>query len=124
MKKRQQISSMLLAIGLLTILIIAIMPLVGMTYSWLKYIYAIGAAMTFIARILERYEGKNLTIRRLYRIQVVSAVCYCASAVLLFYSSSEKDWLAFLTSGAVLQLYTTFRLQSEEKKEAKKGNKN
>lgn len=124
MKDRQKVANVLLAVGLLVLLAAAVMPLVGLMYPWLRYAYAVGAAMTLLARMLEQYTGKNLAIKRLYRIQLASAVLYCASAALLFYSSSEKDWLAFLMAGAVLQLYTTFRIQHEEQKAAKNGNKN
>lgn len=123
MEKNKRISSILLSLGMIILLVVAVLPLVGVMASWLKYVYAGGASLTLIARILDRYNGKNIGIRRLYRIQTVSAICYCVSAALLFYSGSEKDWLAFLTSGAVLQIYTSFRIQHEEAKEADKNNK-
>lgn len=123
MNNKKQLASTLLSLGMIILLITAIMPLVGVMHSCLKYIYSAGAALTLISRFLDKYNGKNIGIRRLYRIQLVSAFCYCISAALLFYSSSEQDWLSFLMSGAVLQIYTLFRIQSEEKKEAKKNNK-
>lgn len=120
MNNRQKIANILLPIGIMTLIIIAVMPLIGFTHPWLKYIYSAGAALTLIARFIDNYQGKNLAIKRLYRIQTMSAICFCISAGLLFYSGSEKDWLAFLTSGAALQIYTLFRIQNEEKKENNK----
>ena len=121
MNSMKKLAPALLSAGMIILLVTAILPLGGIMYPWPRYIYAIGAALTLISRFFDRYDGKNTGIKRLYRIQAVSALCYCASAALLFYSSSEKDWLAFLMSGAVLQIYTSFRIQSEEKKGAKKN---
>lgn len=129
MNNKQKIANLLLTIGMFILLVIAALPLIGIMQSWFKYVYAIGAILTLIARVMERYQGKNITLRRLYRIQMVSAICYCASAAILFSSMnnfiSEKDWLAFLTAGAVMQIYSSFRIQNEERKEeTKKNNKN
>ena len=118
MANKQKISTALLATGIILLLVAAIMPLVSLYFSWLKYIYATGAVLT----------GNNITLKRLNRILICSSICYCVSAVILFdvlrNYVAEKDWLAFLLAGAVLQIYATFRIESEEKKEAKKNCKN
>lgn len=128
MNNKQKIANLLLTIGMLILLVIAVLPLIGIMQPWFKYVYAIGAILTLIARVMERYQGKNITLRRLYRIQTVSTICYCTSAATLFFSMnnfiSEKDWLAFLTAGAVMQIYSSLRIQNEERKEAEKNNKN
>lgn len=128
MANKQKISTALLAIGIILLLVAAIMPLVSLYFSWLKYIYATGAALTLIARLIDRYTGNNITLKRLNRILICSSICYCVSAVILFdvlrNYVAEKDWLAFLLAGAVLQIYATFRIESEEKNEAKKNCKN
>lgn len=122
MKNKQQISATLLSLGMLLLLAMAVMPLVGMNYAWVKYVFALGAVLTLVARIIGRYKGKNITIQRLYRIQTGAAICFCASAAMLFVCMrnyvQEKDWLAFLIAGAVVQLYSTFRIEHEEAKEA------
>lgn len=127
MKNKQQLANILLAVGMIVLLVTAVMPLVGMYFAWVKYVYAAGALLTLVARMLERYTGKSITLRRLYRIQTVSALCYCASAAVLCISLgeyvSEKDWLAFLMAGAVLQIYSSWRIQSEERKESEKNDK-
>ncbi len=123
MDKKSQILSFLQLVGMLVLLFSAFLPLLHVNSPLLRYFFAAGAAMTFIAQLLNKYHGKNFTIKRLYRILTVSSICYCASAFLLFYSTTEKDWLAFLTAGAVLQVYASFRIQYLESKEAQKGNK-
>lgn len=128
MNKKQKIANLLLSVGMIILLIIAMLPLVGIKLSWLKYVYSVGAVLTIVARLMDRYSGKNFVLRRLYRIQTVSSICYCASAATLFFTLNEfvsqKDWLAFLTAGAVLQIYSSLRIQSEERKEVEKINKN
>lgn len=127
MNKKQQTANSFLAIGMILLLVMAILPLFGIMQSWFKYFYATGAVFTLVARLLDRYEGSNITLRRLYRIQTVSSICYCASAGILFSTIknfvSEKDWLPFLLTGAVLQIYSALRIQSEERKEAIKNKK-
>ena len=102
MNKKQQTANLILAIGMILLLVMAILPLFGIMQSWFKYIYAAGAVLTLIARI-----------------QTVSSICYCASAAILFSTInnlvSEKDWLPFLMTGAVLQIYSSLRIQSEER---------
>ncbi len=121
MNDKQKISSSMLAVGMLLLVMMAIMPLLGMNYAWVKYVFALGALLTLIARIIDRYKGKSITLQRLYRIQSVSSLLYCVSAAMLFPALrsyvQEKDWLAFLTAGVVLQVYSMYRIQAVEKKE-------
>lgn len=128
MNNKQKIANLLLTIGMLILLVIAVLPLIGIMQPWFKYVYAIGAILIIIARIIERYHGKNPTLHRLYRIQAISAICYCISAAALFFTMnnfiSEKDWLVFLTAGAVMQIYSSLRIQNEERKEIEKKQKN
>lgn len=118
---RQNTTTIILSVGMIILLVTAVMPIIGMSFSWVKYVYACGAVMTLLARVFDRYTGKNTAIKRLYRIQAVSSVCYCVSAATLCVPLggyvSEKDWIAFLMAGAVMQIYSSWRLQSEEKKE-------
>lgn len=120
----QKIFIGLLAVGMTLLLATAIMPLAGFSFSWAKYVYACGAILTLAARFFDRYSGTNLALKRLYRIQFVSSLCYCISAATLCIQFGDlvsgKDWLAFLMAGAVLQIYSSWRIQSEENKETKK----
>lgn len=79
--------------------------------------------MTVVARLLYVYEGKNLRIKRLHGLERMSALLYCVSAYLLFDIGDQlggTDWIAFLLAGAIVQLYASFMIQREEKKDAKK----
>ena len=41
----------------------------------------------------------------------------------MFYADTVSDWLAFLTAGAVLQLYTSFMLPRAERQEREANKK-
>lgn len=120
------VQAILLNLGLLTMLVAAAFPLLGIWHEGLmlmRYVYAAGAAMTVVARLLYVYEGKNLRIKRLHGLERMSALLYCVSAYLLFDISDQlggTDWIAFLLAGAIVQLYASFMIQREEKKDAKK----
>ncbi len=129
-KKQIEIQNITLAVATLLLLITAAMPIFGMAGDWTKYVFAFGAVLALAERFTERYKGKNLRIRRLYRMGKVSAMFYCVSAFFQFstilntnmgQSWGNRDWLAFLLAGALLQIYASFAIQHEENKEKKKN---
>ncbi len=129
-KKQIEIQNITLAVATLLLLITAAMPIFGMAGDWAKYVFAFGAVLALAERFTERYKGKNLRIRRLYRMGKVSAMFYCVSAFFQFstilntnmgQSWGNRDWLAFLLAGALLQIYASFAIQHEENKEKKKN---
>lgn len=117
----------------------ALLMLAGPVLSILKwiyfpYVYAIGAIGYVSMQMLQRYEGSNLTLRRLRRIMLMSDVLLLFVAVLMFASQGNalgldwiyylnyvrNNWIVVLLIAAALQLYTSFRIGSELEKEAKK----
>ena len=103
-------------------------------WMYFPYIYAIGAIGYVSMQMLQRYEGSNLTIRRLRRILLLSDILLLFVAVLMFASQGNalgldwiyylnyvhNNWIVVLLIAAALQLYTSFRIGSELEKEAKK----
>ena len=102
MDKRNQILGILLSVSLLLILVAAVFPIMQVRWVGSKYLFAVGAAGA---------------------LEVVSALCYCLSAFFMFYADTVSDWLAFLTAGAVLQLYTSFMLPRAERQEREANKK-
>ena len=102
--------------GLAIMMIMAVLPLLDIMHEWMKWTYAAGAALVLLARLFIRYDGNNLRIKRLHRINTVSAVLYCTSAAMLFWGRGTTDWIAFLLAGAVLQIYATSMIERETKK--------
>jgi len=76
-----------------------------------RYVYATGAVLTLIGRLLTPYTGDNLRVKRLYRIETWSAVFFCAAAFFLFYEPRVlRDWLAFTLAGGCIQAYASFMI--------------
>lgn len=98
------------------------------------YIYAVGAVAFTAMQMLQRYEGRNFTIRRLRRIMLLSDLFFLVSAVLMFASQGNplglsqitylqyvyQKWVVTLLIAAVLQLYSVHRINHELEREAKK----
>ena len=104
---RTTAASTLLLAGLVALLAMAAMPLLGVTAVWTHWVYAAGAVLVLAARVMQQPGRGPLRLRRLYRLLVVSALLYCASAAMVFWRRGTADWLAFLLAGAVMQLYAT-----------------
>ena len=81
-------------------------------------------------QIQQRYEGRNYTIRRLRRIMIVSDILLIVSAFIMVAGHQANpfsldrlsvwplmvnNWVVVLLIAAVLQLYTTFRIDYELK---------
>jgi hypothetical protein len=99
----------------------ALLLLVGaVTYitAWqpAPYLYMIGACMVAVAQINMPAAKKTPTIRRLRMQQIFGALFLVASGVLMFFAHGN-EWMVCLAIGAVLQLYSAFRLPYEEGKE-------
>lgn len=126
-KTLQRIQGVLLALGMVMLVVSAAFPLLGVWPEGMllmRYIFAAGAATVLAVRLTEVYEGKNLRVKRLHSLERVSAFLYCVSAFLLFYYGNRLgggDWIAFLLAGAIMQIYTSFMIQHEEEKDAKKA---
>ncbi len=121
-EKRIQISNIMVLIGLLTMVIMAILPLLNFTpsqFTWMRWAFAGGAILVLVARVLGAYNGPVLRIKRLHRILIASAMLYCTSALMMFISQGTNDWIGFLLSGVLVQLYASVMIDIEEKKSSK-----
>lgn len=104
--------------------------------SWVAapYIYCVGALCFATMQMLQRYDGQNVTIRRLRRIMLLSDVLFLVAGVLMFANRSNflhlnqltylqyvyNKWVVTLLIAAILQLYSVHRLDSELGRETKK----
>lgn len=116
---RQHLSNTLIIIGLLVMLVMAFMPLIDLVKPWMRWAFAAGAAIVLVARFVGIYNGPSLRIKRLHRILIASALMYCVSALMMFYSPGHNDWIGFLLAGVIVQMYATWMIEREEKKELK-----
>lgn len=97
------------------------------------YVYAVGAMGFASMQMLQRYEGKNVTLRRLRRIMLLSDFLFLCTAVLMFASKGNifalsqityvqyvyNKWIGTLALAAILQLYAVHRIDAELRKEGK-----
>ena len=101
------------------------------------YVFAVGAIAFTSMQLLQRYEGTNFVIRRLRRMSILSDFLFLISALLMFanmgnvFGLSQIDyityiynkWVLTLLIAAILQLYSTHRIDRELAKEAESSSK-
>lgn len=114
---------LLLSLALLVLVVMAFLPMVNVLWSWRPYVYAVGAVLAAVVRVWQRFRYRkdrqmSLAVRRLHNIEFWSALCFLVSALFMIINPHKTDWIAFLMAGAVIQIYTSFRLQYVLKKEA------
>lgn len=100
--------------------------------AWAPYIFAPGALLFAAIQMRQTYEGKNITVRRLRRIMLMSDVLFLIAALLMFASQANflgldflvylkyvhNNWIVVLLVAAILQLYTSHRIANELEKES------
>lgn len=102
-----------ITVGLLLIGAGTLMPLLSVQRGsdLFRYIYTTGAVIVIIGRLLTPYEGSDMRLKRLLRIEAWSGICFCVAAFFLFYDSvSLRDWLAFTLAGGAIQCYASFMI--------------
>lgn len=97
------------------------------------WIYLIGSVLFTVMQSMQTYNGNNFVLKRLKRIQSVADICFILSALLmvdtayLFFRPIFTDfltytqyvynkWVVLLLIAVFLELYTTYRIDSEMKK--------
>lgn len=119
---KQNLLLWLISCSLLLVAAGTLLPLFNIGGDLYKYIYATGAILLLIGRILTPYKGDILRVKRLSRIEVWSAIFFCAAVFFMFYKNAEHtDWLAFTLAGGILQIYTSIMIPRAIAKEARKN---
>ena len=102
---------------------------------WAAYAFAPGALLYAAMQMQQRYDGTNITVRRLRRIMLISDVLFLLAGLMMLANNSNflgldflvylqyvhNNWIVLVLLGAILQLYTTHRIAHELEKEAKKN---
>lgn len=95
--------------------------------AWAPYVFAPGALMFVAMQMRQRYEGDNLTVRRLRHMMLLSDGLFLLAALLMFANQSNffglnylsyikyvhNNWIVVLLVAAVLQLYSSHRIANE-----------
>ena len=82
------------------------------------YIFSVGALLVAFAQVCMPARSQSLSVRRLRRQQLLGAFCLVLAGALMLFAR-ENEWILSLSVGAVLELYTSFRIPQEEAKEEK-----
>ena len=102
----------------------------------MSVVFLVGALCFSLMQLEQRYDGQNVVIIRLRRIQLIADVLFILSGILMIDShymllkplfSSYTDyiqyvynkWIMTLLIAAILEIYTVHRLSSELEKEKK-----
>ena len=105
------------------------------------WVFLLGAILFTSMQSVQFYEGRNLTIQRLKRIQNLGNLCFVLAGLLMidavhmfllplfrnndgtglynYITYIQNKWVVLLLIAALLQMYTTHRLDAELKKEQK-----
>ncbi|MBO7471474.1 MAG: hypothetical protein J6T78_06375 [Bacteroidaceae bacterium] len=92
-------------------------PMVGM------YVFGIGTLMFSLMQLKAEYLGRSITLIRLRRQQMLACCCFVLTLVMMSMQQHQwgpfrrQEWVVALTIGCVLELYTSFRIPQELKKE-------
>ena len=86
-------------------------------------IYGIGTLLFTLMQVRAEYLGRDITITRLRRQQLLGCCCFILALVMMSMQLHKwgpcrrQEWVIALTIGCILELYTSFRIPQELKKE-------
>ena len=125
MKPLTPLQNAISMIGGVLLIVGALLPLAGVMAEYAPYVFTLGALSYGGTQMLRRYEGKNMTIVRLRRQEIIGALLLMVSAVLMLVSSFRLlplqggEWKVCLSIAVGFELYTAFRLPQELDKEVR-----
>ena len=125
MRELNKTESAILVIG-------AVMMVIGsganiFAQSWAPYVFAMGTIGFVLMQLKQKYDGDNVSIKRLRRMVIISDVCLLLAAVMMFANMDNlfrldaityikyvhNNWVVVLMVAAMLQLYTSHRISKE-----------
>ena len=80
--------------------------------EYYAYIYIIGASLFALMQFLLRPRNCSMALRRLVMQQQLAGVLFIGAGVLMF-THNHNEWMMVLTCGALVELYTAYRIPQE-----------
>ncbi len=123
MRKLNELQLSIYNMGGLLVVAGAMLYLVPSLQNYAPWVFTLGAIAFSFMQIMDGYEGSNIVIRRLRRQQVTGAIVLVATGFVMYMNIHNispfrgTEWMIFLMVAAVLELYTSFRIPAELKKE-------
>ena len=125
MKKLSRTENLVFRMGALLMLVGAVSYLFG---GWIPVaLYVVGVLMFVSMQVRTSYEGNDFVIVRLRRQQLFSAAVFVLSAVAMVAQQvgytlvRYNEWVVCLLIGAVIQLYTAFRMPESGERRVERG---
>ena len=84
--------------------------------EYYAYIYMVGAVVFAVSQFLLRPRNCTLALRRLVMQQQLAGLLFIAAGVLMF-THTHNEWIMLLTCGALVELYTAYRIPHEQDKQ-------
>lgn len=84
--------------------------------GYYAYIYSAGALLFAVMQFLMRPRNSSVTVRRLVVQQQLAGIMFIVAGVLMF-THTHNEWMVVLTCGALVELYTAYRIPHEMEKE-------
>ncbi len=116
MRPLNKLQSLLYALGGLLLCLGALIPVFLNDNDSAPYVFTLGAVMFSSMQIMQGYKGNDLTVRRLRRQQIIGAIALVVAGGLMFcnryglWGITGAEWQMVLAIGAVLEVYTAFRI--------------
>lgn len=104
----------LYVIGYITIIVAVIgfvFNPISLMFVYVPYIFAVGAFLSILGRILTLPQSDDFRVRRLNNMLAVSAILVIVSAYLIFKNENMAILILFIS--AFIDIYTSFRYPKE-----------
>lgn len=83
--------------------------------EYYSYIYLLGAVVFAVSQFVLRPRHKHFMVRRLVTQQQIGALLLVVAGVMMFLLHNN-EWVAVMFCGALMELYTAFRIPAEMEK--------
>lgn len=134
LEKRRKYVEAGAAVGLLLVLLAMMAPFlegfIGHSMMWAKWVYACGALVYTVARVVNvNAPSDSLRLRRLRRLEFWAGMCFIVGAAFWFYKlqyysgffagpiAVMRQTVAFTMAGAVIQIVASWMIAYRMKKE-------
>ena len=121
------IRTILYILGGLLLLVGAALPVFPALMGYAPAIYSAGALLFGAVQVTTPLPVDHFAVRRLHRQQTLGALCLVVAGGMMFMSKyqvepcAHDEWKLALTIGAVIELYTSFRLPAVIEKINREG---
>ncbi len=108
-----RVVNILYRVGALLLLVGAVMR---MSHPGMAgYIYMAGAILFVLMQFVGRTRNAGFVVRRLVFQQQIGGICLIVAGVLMF-THTRNEWIVAMFIGALLELYTAYRIPKELEK--------